>query len=172
MPRTKKYPEIDRLIQEIIGEEALPVVQSIITGKENVSEFKIADKLEISINHLRIILYKLQEYNLLSSTRKKDKQKGWYIYYWTFNFNQANQIIENLKNERISTLKKQLELENSEEFFTCGKKCVRLTLHNALDNEFKCPICEKVLKKADNRKAIKAIETQLISLQEEAEAAA
>jgi len=172
MPRTKKYPEIDQLIQEIISPEAIPVVQSIIAGKENVSEFKIADKLKVSINQLRIILYKLQEYNLLTSTRKKDKKKGWYIYYWTFNFNQANQIIKDLKQEKISTLKKQLDLENSSEFFTCSKKCVRLTLHHALEKDFKCPICERVLKKVDNRKTIKEIQNQLISLQEQAEVAA
>jgi len=162
-----KLDQTFRLIEEIIGEEAIPIVKEIIAGKENVSEFKIAEKLKMTINQLRVIIYKLQEYNLLTSTRKKDKQKGWYIYFWTFNDGQANNLSKTIKKSKISALKRQLDIEHSGDLFSCNKKCVRLTLQKALENDFKCPVCEKVLQKLDNKRYIKEIESQLLTLEQE-----
>ena len=61
----------------------------ILYDKENVNEFKIAEKLKKNINEVRNILYKLSSFNVISSTRKKDKRKGWYTYFWTLNVEKA-----------------------------------------------------------------------------------
>ena len=70
------------LVIEIAGPEVVALVE-LLYGKENVSEFKLADKLELTVNQARNMLYKLHSHNLVSFIRKKDKRKGWYIYYWT-----------------------------------------------------------------------------------------
>ena len=71
------------LVEEIAGKDVIELVE-LIKGKEHVSEFKIADKLGVTVNQVRNMLYRLYSYNLVSFIRKKDKKKGWYIYYWTF----------------------------------------------------------------------------------------
>lgn len=142
--------EIEQLIMELTGEDTLPIVRFLLENGENISEFTISEKLTIGINHIRNILYRLQENNLVTFIRKKDKQKGWYIYYWTFNKIQARMLIKKLKQERINTLVKSLEKEQ-EEFFTCGKKCLRISFNHALEHNFKCPGCGKVLKSVDNK---------------------
>ena len=152
--------EIDNLVGEVSGRDAVPVAQFILNTGENVSEFLIAEKLEITINHIRNILYRLQENNLVTFMRKKDKKKGWYIYYWTFNKVQAGILIKKLKEKRILTLKKRLEKE-AEDFLSCRKKCLRITFNNALENNFKCPECEGILKQVSNKKQVASIKKEL-----------
>ena len=83
--------DMEDMIVEISGKEALPVYK-LLKGKDNVNEFIIANKLKISINQIRNILYKFEQYNLVSSSRKKDRKKGWYIYFFTFNQKQAEEV--------------------------------------------------------------------------------
>ena len=66
--------EIQNLVEEVSGANAVPVAEFIINTGENISEFLIAEKLEVGINFIRNILYKLQENNLVTFMRKKDKQ--------------------------------------------------------------------------------------------------
>tara|TARA_Y100000034_G_scaffold125577_1_gene175499 strand:+ start:384 stop:896 length:513 start_codon:yes stop_codon:yes gene_type:complete len=152
--------DIDKLVEEVAGIGAVSVAEFIINTGENVSEFLIAEKLETGINNIRNLLYRLQENNLVTFMRKKDKKKGWYIYYWTFNKVQANILINKLKEKRIVTLKKRLEKE-TEDFLSCNRKCLRITFNNALENNFKCPECESVLKQVDNKKQVESIKKEL-----------
>lgn len=158
--------KIDTLISSIAGEDAVPVARFIIDHGENVSEFVVAENLQMGINHVRNALYRLQESNLVTFLRKKDKKKGWYIYYWTFNSVQAKILVKKIYNERVCTLKKRLEKEDGA-FLTCRKKCLRLSFDNALENDFKCPECEGVLKQVDNKKQIIAIRKELDELTKE-----
>ena len=79
---------IEVLVTEIAGKDVLPLIE-LIRGKTDVSEFKIAEKLGKTVNEVRNMLYRLSDYNLVSFTRKKDKRKGWYIYFWTLNSYQS-----------------------------------------------------------------------------------
>ena len=79
--RTAATP-IDILVSELVGEEVIPLVREL-KNKKNVSEFKLAEKLKKEVNVARNMLYRLHEANLVTFTRKKDKVKGGYIYYWT-----------------------------------------------------------------------------------------
>ena len=169
--------KIDDLVLRTVGEDSIKVVRHLIKNGENISEFIIAEDLKIPINSIRNILYRLQQQNLVTFMRKKDKKKGWYIYYWTFNESQAQRLDKTLKKEQIDILKKRLETEETGSFFTCSKKCLRLTFQRALENNFKCPECSKILEEVDNKKIIKEIKRELgllesIYFSEEAVAAA
>jgi transcription initiation factor TFIIE subunit alpha len=158
--------KINTLVSQLAGEDTIEVVRFIIENGENVSEFLISESLKIPMNALRNMLYRLQENNLITFTRKKDKKKGWYIYYWTFNHSEAKATIKRMKESRIFNLKKRLEREDSSQFYTCSSKCLRLAFENALDSNFRCPECEKVLKEIDNKKVIKEIRKELSLLEE------
>lgn len=158
--------DILKFIGSIGGKDAISVV-SLLKGKKNVSEFKIAEKLKITVNHIRSILYNLNQYNLVDFTRKKDKKKGWYIYYWTFDVERANSLISDLKIKRIEELKKVLKIEENNIFFNCPTGCVRLNFENALEVQFKCPECEQVLFGENNKKKIDKLKRDIRILEEE-----
>jgi transcription initiation factor TFIIE subunit alpha len=163
--------KIDRLVEEIAGPDCVELVRLIIKLGKNISEFKLAEELGLIINQVRNMLYRLQKYNLVNSTRKKDKKKGWYIYYWTFNEIQARDLIMNLKEKKISNLRKKLEKETSSKFLTCSKKCLRLKFEDAIEYGFKCPECGNLLKEIDNKKEINSIKKQISLLEKEIETA-
>ena len=169
IPLDLTQDQVDKLVTYVAGELGIEITKHIAEGRENVSEFLIAEKMEMSINEVRQVLYRLQEQNLIHSTRKKDKKKGWYIYYWTFNFVEAKSLISKLKENRINFLRKRLEMEDSNEFYTCHKKCIRMKYHDAIEINFLCPECNKIMSIIDNKKQISTIQKELTLLEQQME---
>ena len=157
---------IDDLILEIAGKEVVSLV-NLIKNKSNVSEFKLAGKLKLSVNQVRNMLYKLNSFNLVDFTRQKDKTKGWYIYFWTFNLKLAKELAVSMKNNKINILKKRLEKESTDLFFTCPSGCVRFDSVNVMEYQFKCPECGKMLVKEDNKKNIEKIQKEINLIENE-----
>jgi len=155
---------IENVITDTAGEDTLRLV-SELKNKKNYSEFKLAENLKIEVNQVRNMLYRLLKYNLVSFTRKKDKRKGWYIYYWTFRLKQIKNVLRTLKKERLEKLKDRLEREKSEQFFTCKNKCMRMNFEKASDFTFKCPECGLLLEQEDNSEKIKEIEKEIKELE-------
>lgn len=161
----------EQLAVQVGGELAVDIVRFLLDNGENISEFLIAEKLEVPINNIRKTLYILQEANLVTSMRKKDKKKGWYIYYWTFDNIQAKTLIVRMKEERIKNLKKRLDIEQNSKYLTCKRKCMRLTFERALENNFACPECSKSLQEVDNSARVNMIreELEILESQEKSE---
>lgn len=158
---------IESVIEEVAGKDVIPLVLSL-RNKKNVSEFSIADTLSLNINATRNMLYRLQGNNLVTFTRKKDTQKGWYIYYWTMNLAQVKILFNDLKKKKLKTLRERLEREEGNDFFSCTKRCLRLDFHNATEFEFKCPECGEIMHQMENsaylgslREDIKKLEIDL-----------
>jgi len=158
--------EIEKLILNISGEEGLTLYK-LLKMKNNVSEFILADKLKRSINQIRNLLYKFDVYNLITSTRKKDRKKGWYVYYWTFVEQRAKDAIILIKKQELNKLKSQLEREKSYNFFMCPKKCIRLTYETSMENQFQCLECGSILMPEDNTKMVKNLEKEIDNLNKE-----
>jgi len=153
-------------IIKIAGEEALPIVEYIKTRK-NISEFKVAEALELEINQVRRILYRLFDNSLCTYNRKKDSKKGWYISYWTFNLKRIKFVLENMKKNQLELLNKRLkrELDTDNNFYMCSNYCKRMTFHDAADIDFKCPECGKLLNHSDNTKTVQRIKDQISELE-------
>ena len=75
---------LKKVVENTAGIEAVRIVD-LLYGKKDVNEFLIAKKLALTINQTRNLLYRLSHLGIITSIRKKDKRKGWYIYFWTFN---------------------------------------------------------------------------------------
>jgi len=161
---------IEEVVTQIAGEDVMPLVNAL-KNKKNVSEFKLAEKLEEEINITRNMLYRLYHANLVSFVRRKDKTKGWYIYYWTFKNKQVKFLIKELKKQRVEKLKERLGRESEGQFYMCGTKCMRLSFDQAIDFNFKCPECGSLMEEHDNNKTkenlaeeIKKLEKDLASM--------
>ncbi len=142
---------IETILLDIVGEEGLPLVRELL-GKENISEFVLADKLKEDIKVVRRVLYNLYNHNLVGFTRKKDKTKGWYIYYWTLLPESIKFTYYKKKKAQLDKLKKQLEEEKDEFYFVCSQDCARLTFDQAMEFEFHCPECGELVQQDEREK--------------------
>ncbi|MBS3126743.1 hypothetical protein J4228_01110 [Candidatus Woesearchaeota archaeon] len=142
--------KIESILVDIVGEQGLPLIHELL-GKDNISEFDLATKLKIDIKIIRKLLYILYNHNLVSFTRKKDKQKGWYIYYWTLLPESVRFNYFKMKRDLLERLKQQLKEEEEELFFVCPSNCVRLNFDQAMDFEFHCPECGELISQEDGK---------------------
>src|SRR3989344_7829324 len=99
---------VEDVVIEVAGDDVLPLVQAL-KNKKNVSEFKLAESLKKEVNSTRNMLYRLYDHNLVSFVRKKDKKKGWYIYYWTFDMKKVKYLLNSIKKTKVTKLKERLE---------------------------------------------------------------
>src|SRR3989344_4154143 len=136
-------PLFEDLVKSICGPNCVKLVK-IMEVKDNISEFDLADEMKINVNEMRSMLYKLSEHNLVYSTRKKDKDKGWYIYYWSFNFNHARDLLIRQKTNEIEDLNKKLSQDSSTKYI-CDNGCGSHTLEDAMELNFRCPECNSLL---------------------------
>jgi len=164
--------KIETVSLAILGEEGLPLIRELY-GKENVSEFDLANRTKKDIKIIRKQLYLLYNNNVVGFTRKKDKQKGWYIYYWTILPESIGFLYVKKRKELLDNLKTRLEEENKELFFVCKNNCVRLNFDQSMDFEFHCPECGELVSQAGQEekesllKKIAEVEEELASASKE-----
>ncbi|MBW3011135.1 hypothetical protein KY335_01265 [Candidatus Woesearchaeota archaeon] len=151
---------LETVISDTAGPDVVPLVMKL-KNKKNFSEFKLAESLKQEVNLTRNMLYRLLKHNLVSFIRRKDKKKGWYIYYWTFRLKQIKYVIKKLKEERLERLQERLEREKMENFYTCQYNCMRIAFDNAVEFKYKCPECGELLVVEDNSAKIKEIEKDI-----------
>jgi transcription initiation factor TFIIE subunit alpha len=161
---------MENAISEVVGQDIIPVIR-YLKGNKNVSEFKIAQIIKKEVNETRNLLYRLYENNLVTFIRKKDKKKGWYIYYWTFNQKRVKDLLNSSKKKKLLKLKERIEREKEGNFFGCRNKCIRLNFDQATEFGFKCPECGSVLDQEDNKQIIDSIEKDIKDLEKELKAA-
>ncbi|MDK2849709.1 MAG: transcription initiation factor subunit alpha [Candidatus Woesearchaeota archaeon] len=147
----------DKVISLLCGEDTLPIMH-FLKGKVNVSEFEIAEALKLDLNVMRNQLYRLQQYNLLKFKRKKDKQKGWYIYYWTADFSNIPYLYLQILKDELARVESRLEREKNNFFYSCENRCMRLSFEQAMDFNFTCPECGLIMNEINNDDIIKMLE--------------
>ena len=157
--------KIYETVKEVVGEDSLKVVE-FLKDKKNISDFKIAEKVKSDIHEIRNILYRLYNHNLVSYYRKKDRQKGWYISYWTFNKKRIKDLMKNLYFSKIEKFTERLQVEeaNRGNFYLCPNACIRVNFEKATDFEFKCPECGIILNNQDNDKTIEFLQSKIKEL--------
>jgi transcription initiation factor TFIIE subunit alpha len=158
--------KIEEILLGLLTEEGLPLVKQLV-GKENVSEFDLAKRAKKDIKVIRKMLYILYNHNLVGFTRKKDKQKGWYIYYWTLLPDSIRFSYFKMKRDLLERLKNLLDIEKKELFFVCPHSCVRLNFDQSIDFEFHCPECGELITQDDTEQKIKELEKKIIETEKE-----
>jgi transcription initiation factor TFIIE subunit alpha len=156
---------LETVVAEELGEDILPIVRAL-KGRKNFSEFKLADKVNRDVNATRNALYKLYSLNLASFIRKKDKKKGWYIYYWTILPENLPHLAKVLKEQKEDNISERLKREQASGYLQCRNKCVRLDFEKAYEFEFKCPECGEILCEEDNAEKIKLLQDELKKIKE------
>lgn len=159
---------LKQIVGHIAGEAAIELVD-LLSNKKDINEFVIAKKLDLTINQTRNLLYRLSHTGVLSSIRKKDKKKGWYIYFWTLNILRSLEILEEKLIEEIEMLNKELKNKKEKRFYKCASCGVELTEDSALLTNFECQECGEIYKLADNTPFIAEVEKNITKLNKELE---
>jgi len=160
--------DIDTLIFEflenLLGEGGVEIA-SIIGMKESTAE-ELAEETTMKINDVRKVLYKLYDHRLASYRRIRDKNTGWYIYYWKLDVEKAPEIIGEIEDNYLSRLEERLEHETSSMYFLCKNNCMRYSFEEAQELMFKCPHCEESLEYFDNTKIITRLEDEISNIKD------
>jgi transcription initiation factor TFIIE subunit alpha len=155
---------LNEVISDTAGSDVVPLVEKL-KNKKNFSELKLAEALDQEINYTRNQLYRLLKYNLVSFTKKKDKRKGWYVYFWTFRLKHIKHLMVKLKEERLERLKDRLKRETENQFYSCKEKCMRISFDNAVDLNYMCPECAELLNLENNQAMIEKIKEDIINIE-------
>ena len=161
-----------KLLQDLVEEMAgsgSGIIVEILFGKKNVNEFLIAKKMGMTINQVRNILYKLSAEGLVSFIRKKDKRKGWYIYYWTLKTEKCLVKLEQSLIGRIEELKGLLSNREMKRFYVCKSCGIEVNEEKALEHCFICEECAEVYELSDNRSAIRNTKAKITKTEKDLE---
>lgn len=150
----------------IAGKPAEDLVDLLDTHK-HINEFIIAKKLNLTINQTRNILYKISDYGLVSSIRKKDKRKGWYTYFWKIEILKSLEFIGSDLLKKMDNLEHQIRSRETKRFYVCDKCHIELNEENALFNNFTCTECGSILVLRDNTKMINEMKRNLEKLKKD-----
>jgi transcription initiation factor TFIIE subunit alpha len=156
----KKDAFLISLIKEVVRKTAGKGTEELVDLmflKKNVNEFKIADKLKKNINEVRNLLYKLSSYNIITSTRKKDRRKGWYTYFWTIDNQKALETLLKFKEQEIYAWEHILKSRETKQFYSCESDSIEMSEETALHHSFSCPECGELLQPISKEKKTKEI---------------
>lgn len=149
---------LKNLLKEVIslvaGKQAEDII-NILDTQKYINEFVIAKKLNLTINQARNILYKISDHGLVSSTRKKDKRKGWYTYFWKIEILKSLEFLKENLLKKIENTEHQIKSRETKRFYVCSRCHIELSEENALINNFTCNECGSILVLKDNTKLIR-----------------
>ncbi|MEA3329187.1 MAG: hypothetical protein U9Q06_00395 [Nanoarchaeota archaeon] len=152
--------ELVKQVGVVTGKNTVQVIE-ILFEKSNVNEFLIAKKLGMTINQIRNMLYKLSDEGLVSFIRKKDKRKGWYTYFWTFDSEKAFVLLKKVVLKEIAQFENELASRNKKRFYKSPGINIEYTEEKALEYDFICPETGEVMELKDNSKEIKELELHI-----------
>ncbi len=159
---------LKQIVEEAIGGPAEELV-NLLSEKKDINEFLIAKRLNLTINQTRNILYKLSHFGILSSIRKKDKRKGWYIYFWTLDTFRSLEILRAKMQTEIEKLKHEFATKQIQRFYKCPICGTEISEEEALITDFLCTECGEVYVLSDNVQQIHAISKKITKLTKDLE---
>ncbi len=155
----KKF--LEEIIVNIAGKQAEEMIDLMSTPKY-INEFLVAKKLDITVNQVRNMLYKLSDYGMASHIRKKDKRKGWYTYFWKIEILKSLELLNSILKKNIIQIKNQIKSREVKIFYICKRCSIELNEENALLQDFTCNECGDIFKIKDNSKLLRELKKNLI----------
>ena len=160
----KKF--LKEVITIVVGKQAEGIVDLLINEKY-VNEFLIAKKMELTINQIRNILYKISDHGLVSSTRKKDKKKGWYTYSWKIEIFKSLLFLRKNMIKKKSQIDNQINSRETRQFYVCERCNIEVNEENAMFYNFTCNECGDIFVLKNNEKFLRDLRRNLSKLNRE-----
>ncbi|MCW1296668.1 MAG: hypothetical protein OH319_03220 [Candidatus Parvarchaeota archaeon] len=159
-----KDRRIAKLILGISGRDGIRLY-SILSRVDKMDEFELARRLNLEVNVVRSLLYKLYNEKLVEYTKRRDRRKGWWIYIWKVVPDRPLYLLKKRRKIKLARLKERLEKEKVIQLFQCEKCKVRMSFTKAMQNNFCCPYCGSQLTAVDSTIVIKELEREIAEIE-------
>jgi len=159
---------LEEFVENMLGDEAVKIFKILLRERKDLTEDEISEKTGLARNITRKNLYLLQEYRLVSYKRIKNRETGWYYYYWRINDEELPLILLELKKDIINKLKlkmEKLKLDTAAYMCTVCKR--RYSFSEAFNNEFKCAHCDNELVYVETNSYVDKLSKIVTKLEEE-----
>jgi transcription initiation factor TFIIE subunit alpha len=157
--RRTSMEAIMEIVRSTFGETSREVFEMLVRINREVQDEELASMCGMHVNEVRRILYRLSEHGFVTSRRIRDRETGYYIYFWRANTEYLPQILISRKKRALSKLVERLRYEETYVFLCggCRDERERFSFDDALSNDFKCPRCGSPLIQIDNASVIRRL---------------
>ncbi len=137
-----KRKDVKLFLIKLAGEKA-PEIMSHMS--EPISDEEIAERVGMRAADVRMILNKLHYYEVIDYNRTKDKDSGWYYYYWFIRPDKLYNAYIDQKKRDLEDLEEKIENSEVHAVYIC-KHCEQTyDFDRAAELLYHCPICERIL---------------------------
>lgn len=147
------------IIKSTFGDTSKIVFETLVKIGKEIQDEDLALQSGLHVNEVRRILYKLSEHGFVTSRRVRDRETGYYIYFWRANIEYLPQILISRKKMVINKLTERLRYEEAYVFqcSLCSGEKERFSFDDAMTSDFKCPKCGSQLEPVNNTLTVKRL---------------
>ncbi len=124
------------------------------------------DFVSLSLKLVRRALYVLNEHFIARYRRERDKDTGYFLYYWYILKDRLQEQILLRRQKVIQLLKARFEFESENLFYTCEDECVDYPFTEAFEKGFICEKCNKPLAQKSNTKIKEFLNRKIKKMEE------
>lgn len=170
LPYQNIISDYQTLIGEEFNEDFLTVLENIPLDSET-TDIEIASKTSMRAKDVRKILYKLYDSRILTYRRILDPNTRYTYFLWKLlPLKYSFTVFKQRASLKIKKLKERLEYERQHIFYHCGRNdCPKLAYKEAMQSDFKCPVCSRPLQLVNNEKTIELLRNKKIELEKDLE---
>lgn len=154
--------------KEIIDEEMVNILnEEIEQSYEEAKEDETQEIPRIALKEVRKSLYKLNERSLARYRRVRDRETGYFVYYWSPIYERILDLIISRRKQSIKKLRQRLDYEQRNLLYVCDEGHTPVPFSDAFELGFICTTCSKELSQKDNTKTIEFLEKKIEELDRE-----
>jgi len=153
--RSSRLAELITFLVNGHGDEEILRVSNVLL-KGEAEERRIAEAANLKLQLVRRALYKLHENHIVRYRKVKDDEKKWYDVFWELDVDGLRMSLRKRANKVIEALTRKLEYEKSNIIYACtsDESHLRVSLEQAAERDFNCPVCGSPLYPSDNGKVV------------------
>ena len=178
------YPQLNDIILKLTDEVTVKVLNSLLEHKEIIDEDIVNELNEgieqqssdsevdqenevirIALKEVRKSLYKLNERSLARYRRVRDKETGYFVYYWSPIWERIRDLIISRRKQTIKRLKQRLDYEQRNLLYVCEEGHTPVTFSDAFELGFICNVCSQELAQKENEETISILKKKITELE-------
>ena len=157
-------PEVQDYILQEVGEEGMAMAK-YLTEHPHVSGVDILESYkEQKPSAVRKVLYRMMEAHVAEYDKDTDS-KGWETFYWDLDLNEIKFILRRRWADELLHLRQQIQFEADHQFYACKNQHRRIVFEDAMDLDFRCPVCQEPMSQVRNGEVLRALETRIAELE-------
>ena len=177
------YSQLDDIIHKLTDEITVQVLNILLEQKEVIDEDIVntlnerielehpesnsdeeADTLRIALKEVRKSLYKLNERSLARYRRVRDKETGYFVYYWLPIWERIRDLIVSRRKQTIKRLNQRLDYEQRNLLYVCEEGHTPAPFSDAFELGFICTVCGEELAQKENEETIAVLRKKTAEL--------